>query len=209
MQATKISATTRTENGKGASRRLRAAGQLPAVTYAKGAAAQSLVVAPDDVLNVLNSAHGINSFVELVVDGKSINAMIGDYQYHPLSRKLLHADFIQVAADEKVDVKVPLRLEGKSKGIVLGGKLRVVFRELPLRCLASKIPTEIVHDISELDLDDHLAASELALPDGVEILLSEKRTVALVAADKRAKDDEDEEGDEKKPEAEAAAGDSK
>jgi len=204
MQVTKIAATLRTDHGKGASRRLRASGKLPAVTYAKGAAAQSLSVTPEDVVNLLNSEHGINSFVELVVDGKSIHAMIGEYQYHPLSRKLLHADFIQVAPDEKVDVKVPLRLEGKAKGIVVGGKLRAVFRDLPLRCAASRIPAEIVHDISELDLDQSVAAGDLAVPEGVEILLDAKRTVTLVAADKRAKKDDDDDSDD-----DAASGDAK
>jgi len=190
MQVTKIAATTRTEHGKGACRRLRAAGQLPAVTYKKGVETRALVVSPIEVTKVLTSAHGVNSLVELDVEGKSIKAMIGEYQYHPLSRKLLHADFIEVAEDQKVDVQVPLRLTGKAKGIVLGGKLRTVFRELPLRCVVTAIPAEVTHDITELDLDDSLSAGDLVLGEGVEILLPPKRTVAVIATDRRAKAEE-------------------
>jgi large subunit ribosomal protein L25 len=187
MQVTKIAASTRNDNGKGASRRFRAQGKLPAVTYGPGIDPVLLTVSPEDVAHVLTSDRGINSVVELDIDGKCVKAMIGEYQYHPLTRKLLHADFIQVKDDQKVDVNVPLRLTGKSKGVVMGGKLGVVFREVPLRCLTTAIPAEVVHDITNLELDQTLSAGELDLPEGVEILLPEKRTLAVVAMDRRAK----------------------
>lgn len=190
MQVTKITATIRTENGKGACRRLRAAGKLPAITYKKGSEARALVVSPDEVISVLNSAHGINSLVELEIDGSAVKAMIGEYQYHPLSRKLLHADFLEVAGDQTVDVQVPLNLTGKAKGIVMGGKLRTVFRELPLRCLVTAIPTEIVHDITELGVEEALCVGDLTIPEGVEVLLGEKKTLAVIAIDRRAKSEE-------------------
>lgn len=191
MQVTKIAATIRTEHGKGANRRLRAAGKLPAVSYGAGSNTRSLVVDPGVVAAVLTSDLGVNSVVELEVEGKVTSAMIGEYQYHPLSRELLHADFVEVGADQKVEVKVPLRLTGKAKGIIMGGKLREVFRELPIRCVPSAIPTEIVHDITELDVEQTLSVQDLTLPEGVEVLLGGKRTVAVIAADRRAKGEED------------------
>jgi large subunit ribosomal protein L25 len=190
MQVTKIAATTRTENGKGACRRLRAQGKLPAVSYGAGSETRSLVVDPEIVVSVLTSDFGINSVVELDVDGKPTTAMIGAYQYHPVTRKLLHADFIEVKADQKVEVKIRLRLTGKAKGIVMGGKLREVFRDLPIRCVPSAIPKEIVHDITELDLEQPLAVKDLSLPEGVEVLLDGKQTVAIIAIDRRAKEEE-------------------
>jgi large subunit ribosomal protein L25 len=192
MQVTKIAATPRTTNGKGACRRLRAEGKLPAVAYGAGSETRSLVVDPEVVAAVLTSDYGINSVVELDIEGKSSTAMIGDYQYHPLSRRLLHADFVEVKADQMVEVKVPLRLTGKSKGIVMGGKLRTVFRELPIRCVPTSIPKEIVHDITELDVDLSLSVQELSLPEGVEVLLGAKRTVAVIATDRRAKAEDEE-----------------
>lgn len=187
MQVTKIAATPRTEHGKGSSRRLRSSGKLPAVTYGKGEPTQALVVNPNDIVNVLTSDLGINTLIQLDVAGTTINTMIGDYQYHPVSRKLLHADFIQVKDGETVDVKVPLRLTGKSKGIVMGGKLTTVFRDLPIRAVPGKIPVEIVHDITELDIDQTVSAGELQLGEGVEVLLPPKRTVALIAQDRKGK----------------------
>lgn len=191
MQVTKIAATPRTENGKGSSRRLRSAGKLPAVTYGKGEPTQALVVDPNDIVKVLTSDLGINTLIELDVAGKPINTMIADYQYHPVSRKLLHADFIQLKDGETVDVRVPLRLTGKSKGIVMGGKLTVVFRDLPVRAIPGKIPVEIVHDITELDIEQAVSAGDLSLGEGVEVLLPPKRTVALIAQDRKGKGEAD------------------
>lgn len=198
MQATKIAATTRKENGKGASRRLRAEGKLPAITYGPGKDPIALEVSPDEVAAVLTSDKGTNTLVDLEIDGKVIQAMIGEYQYHPLTRKLLHADFLQVTADQKIDTTVPLRLTGKSKGIVMGGKLRQIFRDLPIRSAAATIPAEVVYDITELGLDQAVHAGDLSLPEGVEVVLDAKRTVAVVAIDKRAKAAE-EELQQKKP----------
>lgn len=206
MQVTKISATPRTENGKGSSRRLRSAGKLPAVAYGKGQPTQALVVDPTDVVNVLTSDLGINTLIQLDVAGEAINTMIGEYQYHPISRKLLHADFIRVKDGAAVDVKVPLRFSGKAKGIVMGGKLTTVFRDLPIRAIPGKIPVEIVHDITELDLDQAVAAGELQLGEGVEVLLPPKQTVALIAMDRRAKGEAEAEAEgAAKPAAAAAA----
>lgn len=198
MQVTKITATTRTETGKGPNRRLRAAGKLPAVAYGAGSETRSLVVDPNVVAQVLTSELGINSVVEIDLDGKVATAMIGDYQYHPVTRKLLHADFVEVKEDQKVDVNVPLILTGKSKGIVMGGKLRQVFRELPIRCVPKAIPVKLTHDITELDLDQSISVQDLQLPEGVEVSLPPKRTVAVVATDKRAKKEDGTEGEAEK-----------
>lgn len=205
MQATKIQASVRTDHGKGASRRLRAAGQLPAVTYGSNKEAIALTISPDELIDVLNSDRGRNSVVEFEVEGKTLFAMISDYQYHPLSRKLLHADLFQVTEDQKVEVKVPLTLHGKAKGIVMGGKLRQVFRELPLSCSPANIPVGLSHDITDLGMDEHISAGDIAVPEGVEVLLPAKRTVATIATDRRAKAEEEKEAaEDPKAKAEAA-----
>ncbi len=193
MQATKISCSVRTDHGKGASRRLRAEGKLPAVTYGSGFEATALVISPTELYDVLTSERGRNSVVELDVDGKTVYAMISDYQYHPLTRKLLHADLFQVSEDQKVEVKVPLTLQGKAKGIVMGGKLTQVFRELPLSCSPANIPVGLSHDITELGLEGHISISDIVVPEGAEILLPAKRTVATIAVDRRAKAEEEKE----------------
>lgn len=192
MQLNKVSATTRTQSGKGVARRLRAQGKIPAVAYSKGNAAQHLVVAPEDVVAALTSEKGKNSVVEIDVDGgTSVTAMIREYQYHPVTRTLLHADFIEVNESVPVEVLVPLHLTGKAKGVVMGGKLRQVFRELPIRCVPRAIPVSISYDITNVDLDGHIAAQDIAVPEGVSILLPPKQTVISIAVDRKAKAEDD------------------
>lgn len=192
MQLIKVSAQSRPLSGKGPSRRLRVEGMIPAVAYSKGNPAQQLAVSPTDVVSALTSDHGRNSVVEIEIDGKAkLKAMIKEYQYHPVSRQLLHADFVQVEDNVPVVVEVPLRLTGKAKGIVLGGTLRQVYRDVPVRCLPSAIPVELSHDITELGIDGHVAASDIAVPSGVEIQLPPRRTLAAIFLDKKAKAEEE------------------
>lgn len=198
MQLNKVSAVTRTQSGKGPARRLRSSGQIPAVAYSEGKPAIHLAVPPQELIAALSSEYGRNSLIELSVDGTTtIKARVGEYQYHPVSRELLHADFVEIQEDKPIEVKVPLRLTGRAQGIVMGGKLRQVFRELPIRSLPAAIPVEIVHDITELAVDGVVAVKDLNLAEGVEVLLPGKRTVAAIEADRRAKN-ADEEGDAKK-----------
>lgn len=193
----KVSATARTVRGKNAARRLRADGMIPAVAYGQGQDVVSLSVSPEEVKSALFSEYGVNVVIDLEIDGKATGkAMIADYQYHPLSRSLLHADFIRVSDETKVTVDVPLELSGRPRGVVMGGVLRQVFRVLSVRCVPGLIPVKIVHDVTNLELETHVTVADLSVPEGVEILLPAKRTVATVGMDRHAK--KDEEGAEEK-----------
>ena len=86
--------------------------------------------------------------------------------------RLLHADFLKISLTEPVDVEVPFETFGKCKGVVEGGVLHVVFRRLPVRCLPDTIPVKLTHDVTELDLDGHVAAKDLPMPDGVSLSLA-------------------------------------
>lgn len=185
MQLVKIAARRRTESGKGMSRRLRRESLIPAVAYGKELPAVSLAVAPDALAAALRSEHGRNTVVELDLEGdSSLTVMVRDYQYHPVSRSLLHADFVQIHLDQPVDVSVPFELTGKAKGVVLGGTLRQVFRDLPIRCLPERIPVKITYDVTELDLDAHVFASNLELPEGVSVRLPEHQTLVAIVSEK-------------------------
>jgi len=192
MELVKVPAIRRTESGKGPARRLRHEGRIPATAYGKEMAAESLAVSPKDLLGVLKSERGRNSVIELEVDGEGKRTvLLADYQYHPLSREFLHADFLQIHLDRPVEVDVPFELTGKAKGVVVGGVLRQVYRKLPIRCLPEQIPVKIEHDVTELDLDGHVAVHDLALPEGVVVRLDENRTVAAVVTEtKRAEEEE-------------------
>jgi large subunit ribosomal protein L25 len=183
MEIMKLAATRRTETGKGPARRLRQQARIPAVAYGKELPAQGLAVSPKDVLAVLQSEFGRNTVIELSVDGaEQATVLLNDFQYDPVTRELLHADFRQIQMDRPVEVEVPFTLTGRSKGVAGGGLLRHVFRRLPIRCLPSQIPARIEHDITELDVEQHVSAGELALPEGVVVLLPAEQTVVAVAS---------------------------
>jgi len=182
MEIIKLSATPRPDSGKSPSSRLRRTGQIPAVCYGKGLTAFSVAVAPKELLQILKSPHGKNSVIELnVKDAQNYTVMVRDYGYHPISRELLHADFLQVKLDQPVDVEVPVNCTGKSKGSVAGGILQQIFRNLPIRCLPEKIPVVVDIDITELDLGDTVKAGQVKLPEGVKVRLPEDQTVVVIA----------------------------
>ena len=191
MQLAKVTASHRQISGKNVSRRMRAAGSIPAVAYGKGEPALNIAVSPKDLIGVLAQPLGRNSPIELDVDGKEkLTVLLADYQYHPVSRALLHADFLKIALDAAIDVEVPFELTGKAKGVVAGGEQRQVFRKLPVRCLPKDIPVKLVHDITELELDESLPVSALALPEGVSIRLPAEQTIAAVVTMKKIVEEE-------------------
>lgn len=187
MEIIKLSATRRTESGKGPSNRLRRAGQIPAIAYGKDLASLQVAIAPKELLKVLGSDHGKNSVVELDIEGGDrLTVMVRDYAYHPISRQLTHADFLAVKLDEPVEVSVPLRAVGKAKGLVLGGIVQQIFRTIAVRCLPEQIPSVVEVDITELDMGESLKASDLKLVEGVKVLLPAEQTIIVCNAPEKA-----------------------
>jgi large subunit ribosomal protein L25 len=180
-----LKAQTRNAAGKGAARRLRREGFVPAIAYGKGRPTTSISVSPKEVTAVLKTDLGRNSVVELDVSGQKMLAMIRDYTVHPLARDLEHVDFIEVHLDKPVDVDVPLIPRGKAVGVTTGGVLRVVYRTVPVRCLPDKIPAKLEADVTHLELGMHVATKELKLPEGVVVRLPAEQTlIAVVAPEK-------------------------
>jgi large subunit ribosomal protein L25 len=184
MELRKISASKRKTATKGALRRMRTAGSIPAVAYGLEKPSVTLTVSPKDLVDVIKSEYGRNTVIELEVEGEKQTVLLADYQYHPITRSLLHADFYRIGMDRPVDVDVPFELTGKPKGVVMGGVLRQVYRKLPVRCLPDKIPVKIVRDVTELDLDEGYAVKDLELPEGVTVRLPPDRTVVAVVMEK-------------------------
>ncbi|MGC4069869.1 MAG: 50S ribosomal protein L25 [Polyangiaceae bacterium] len=184
MELTKVAVTRRGEHGKSEAARLRREGQIPAVAYWKGEKALTMAVAPKQLVEVLGSERGRNTVLELNVEGgESFPVLLADFQYHPVSRKLLHADFLRIALDTPVDVDVPLITTGKCIGVTNGGTLHVVFRKLPVRCLPKDIPVKITLDITDLDVDGHIAVKDLPLAEGVSVRLAPTQTVVAVVTE--------------------------
>jgi large subunit ribosomal protein L25 len=193
MTTNSLDATLRSEGGKGPARRLRNQGRIPAVAYGKELEAVSIAVSPKELRRLLESEHGLNTVINLNIEGRpQISTLVAGYQYHPVSRALLHADFKQVSLDQPVDVKVPLEMTGKAPGVTLGGTLKQVFRELPVRTLPGQIPVKITVDVSNLGLEQTAQVKDLKLPEGVKVLLPEAQTIAGVYSAKRVPEAEEE-----------------
>lgn len=193
MTTNNLDATLRPEGGKGPARRLRSAGRIPAVAYGKELEAVSIAVSPKELRRLLESEHGLNTVINLNIEGRpQIATLVAGYQYHPVSRALLHADFKQVKLDETVDVKVPLEMTGKAAGVALGGTLKQVFRELPVRALPGSIPVKLVIDVTNLGVEQTAQVKDLPLPEGVKVLLPDAQTIAGVYSAKRAPAEEEE-----------------
>lgn len=216
MEHVTLKATARTELGKNPNRRLRTGGQIPSVAYGKATdKALSLAVDHDALLGVLGSPKGRNSVIYLDVQGdKNYPVMVRDYAVHPISRRLLHADFITIDENAPIEVEVPFITIGKSKGETDGGTVLVATRRLPIRCLPAAIPVKITADVSPLGMEEGIKVKELGVPEGVEILLPAERRIVSVKAPRSAEEKAGEgadakpgapadakKGDAKKPEA--------
>jgi large subunit ribosomal protein L25 len=188
MDIIKLDSKVRNQSGKSAARRLRREGHVPAVAYGKDLPSLRLAVHPKGLYDILKSKHGQNTVVELGIDGeRKITALLRDYTVHPVTRELLHADFVEIRLDKPVDVEVPFICKGKAAGVVLGGILRQVYRRLPIRALPEQIPAVIEHDVTALNLGDHVKTSDLSLPPGVTVRLPADQTVAGVVAPEKEK----------------------
>jgi large subunit ribosomal protein L25 len=194
-----VAAESRTESGKNANRRLRAAGKIPGVLYGTGKAPTPVSVSPKDIGNILRSASGENTLFDLELGGSRRKVILKEFQLEPLKNHLLHADFYEVALDKAIEVKVHVELHGVPVGVkVQGGILDFVTRELEISCLPTDIPARIDVDVSQLELGKHLRVSDLKIPEKVEVLTEADVVVAHVVAPRAE--------EEVAPAAEAAAG---
>jgi large subunit ribosomal protein L25 len=178
-----VAAESRTESGKNANRRLRAAGKIPGILYGTGSKPTAVAVNPKSIGAILRSATGENTLFDLDLGGKKRTVILKEYQIEPLKHQLLHADFYEVALDKVLEIKVHIELRGTPVGVkVEGGVLDFVTRELEISCLPKDIPGKIEVDISHLELGKHLRVSDLKIPDNVKVLTEPGVVVAHVVA---------------------------
>jgi large subunit ribosomal protein L25 len=170
MATMSLSATTRTNSGKGAARKIRALGQIPAIIYRAGQPATSVSINPNDLENAFRRTGNRNTLVDIGVDGKNFICLVKHAQREPGVDVLLHVDFYEVSADEAVNVVVPVRSFGKSLGEVAGGRLHVIRRDLTVRCKPGDIPESVDVDITNLEIGDFVRVSGVTPPAGAEII---------------------------------------
>src|SRR5437660_10567829 len=179
-QIVALTAAPRTATGKGAARQARLQRQVPAVIYGHGRPSQSLTVESKALEKALMGVEPESTLIELTVDGKKARALIREIQRHPLRPDIIHVDFYEIKADEKVTLKVPVHLVGTPDGVRnAGGVLDQVTREVEIEVLPEHIPDRVELDVTALKIGDSLHTRDLTIPNAV-ILTGADLTIATV-----------------------------
>lgn len=183
MSETMIEVTKRDVRGKNASRRLRAAGLIPAVVYGGGKEPVPIQIERRKFLDLMRAGASEHAVFLLQLAGSSSqrHTMIREFQVHPVSREILHIDFQRVVMTEAVRVEVPVEVEGTPYGVKNeGGMLDFITREVEVECLPGDIPPRLTLDVSELHVGQHVEADELALPEGVKLISDPDQVIVSV-----------------------------
>ena len=170
-----IKVEARTVFGDNASRRLRKAGQIPAIIYGNGKDPRPVSV-DSDAWCAFSARHA-SQMVTLLEDGKEIPALIKEVQYNHLKNYFVHIDFQEVNLDTEISASVPLHAHGESYGATHGGILEQDLHELPVLCRPRDLPDAIRVDVTELKIGDTLTVAQLVLPEGVKADVAEDTLV--------------------------------
>src|SRR5688500_2229449 len=202
-----LPAEARERAGKGASRALRRDGRVPAVVYGEKKEALSIHVEEKLLTKMLHTGHFMNSVIMIDVGGKATRTLPKAVDFHPVSSRPIHVDFLRIGEHSQVTVNVPVRFDNEeaSPGLKRGGVLNVVQHDLELICDAAHIPDEIHIDLTGLDIGDSIHISDVKLPKGSKAAIDDRDfTVATVVAPSAMKSEETEAADAEAAEAEAA-----
>ena len=182
MSEYKLAAENRSDAGKGAARRLRASGRVPAVLYGHGANPQHLSVDARQFSQALRTDAGVNVLMELEVGGDRHLALAKEIQRHPVKGSLIHVDFIQVRRGEKVHVSVPVHLVGEAPGVREGGIADQDLYQVNVEAEVTNVPEAVDADVSGLNIGDVLRVGDLKAPAGAVILDDPEASVVSVVA---------------------------
>lgn len=177
MEKVSISAVTREGIGvKGTLSQIRAEKKVPAVVYGGHKEPVSVTVSVKDLEKIVKA--GKNTIVEIALNGENELALVKEIQYHAVTDNPIHADFQRVSMKDKMDVVVPLKLEGTPADVTAYGAIvEHILRELEVRALVSAIPHEIVLDITPMTINKGILAGEVKLPEGVELVTDKEAPV--------------------------------
>ena len=180
-----LSAETRERAGKGASRVLRREGRVPAVVYGNNEEPLAIHLEEKALVRALSSGHFMNTVVMIDSGGTPARTLPKDVQFHPVTDRPLHVDFLRISEHAKVTVAVPIRFinEDDSRGIKRGGVLNAVRHELELVCDAAEIPEEVEISLAGMDIGDSLHISAVTLPKGTTSAITDRDfTIATIVA---------------------------
>jgi len=170
MAEVKLKAQSRDAVGKGAARKIRAAGKVPGVLYGPEVEPMRLAVDALELWHALHTDAGTNVLINLAVDGDTFLTMPREVQRDIVRGTLLHVDFLRIRRDVAIQVDVPVQLVGESVGVKEGGVVEHHLWELRIECLPTQVPESIEADISALAINDSLHVSDLKIPQHLTVL---------------------------------------
>jgi large subunit ribosomal protein L25 len=180
MAELKLTAVKRADVGKGASRRSRAGGKVPAIIYGRGMDPVAVEVDRRELVSALRTDAGVNVLLDIEVDGTRTLALTRELQRDPVRGTLLHADFVKVDRKQAIEIEVPVHVVGESPGAKEGGVLEHPLWTVHVRCLPTDVPEAIDADVSGLRIGDSLRVADLPTED-FEILDDPENVVVAIA----------------------------
>jgi len=201
MKSVEIQGNVRTQVGSKYAKAERNAGNVPCVVY--GGEAPIHFSAPALAFKGLVYTAEAKT-AKIVVGDKTVEAVIQDIQFHPVTDALMHIDFIQLVEGKVVTMDIPVVLNGQARGVLNGGKLKTILRQLSVRAIPGQFPESIELDITNLRIGKSIRVSDVT-PDGFEILNADTAVIVTVKKARGAVDDSDDEEEGAEAPAEAAA----
>lgn len=187
MKTVELKGSVRNVTGKAAMKKIRRAGHVPAVVYGQGEPAQIQV----EYQALHKLLHSADSFlVNLDIDGTITSTIMREAQFNAVSDNVIHVDFLRVTESEAVEVELPIKLVGVSKGVLAGGRLVPMLRKLKVKGIASQLPDSVSIDISGLELGKTIRVGEVDLP-GLNITSPASSGVAIIEIPRAVKQAEE------------------
>jgi large subunit ribosomal protein L25 len=194
MKQVILNAIKREKTGKEICKKLRKQGLIPAIVYGPHFQPLPIAVKSSELESALIKHKGETILFNLQLangEPSKIQAILKDYQIHPVTDKIIHIDFLAIHEKETITIDVPLEFIGKPVGISKGGILEILLHELTIECLPSEVPDKITVDISNLDIGDVLHVKDIKVPKGIKVVDNPEETVATILTE--AKEEVEEE----------------
>lgn len=179
MEKFSLDTEARGQNTKGGMKNLRGSGKIPAIFY--GDKENVSVTVDTKKFKSLLSSAGRNAIIDLMfADKTSRKVLIKDIQRNVVTRDIIHIDFYQVSMKKKIEIAIPIVLEGESPGVKAGGVLDHTIRELKVKCLPTDIPEKIMVNVSNLEIGHSISVKDLMLSEKIEVLVSPEQLVVNI-----------------------------
>ena len=187
MKTIELKGSTRNETGKAAMKKIRRAGLVPAVIYGQGEPTPVSV----DFQGLQKILYSPETYVvNLDVDGKNTDVVIRETQFHPVNDRVLHVDFLRVTDAQAVEVDLPIKLTGTSKGVLGGGRLVPMLRKMKVKGFVNALPDKVEVDITNLEMGKTIRVGEVTL-EGINITSPASAGIAIIEIPRAVKQAEE------------------